>query len=268
MKRLMAGLIALVLGIASVGCASSPAVMAAAPTVKAGSMARFIVHNGVLYALDKRELVVYAFNEKGGVVPERVRSIPIPADGETLFPYGRLLFVGTRQAMLVYELADHALEPKLIGRASHVVSCDPVVVENDIAYVTLRSESTCRRGTNALIVFDVKNPTQPLELYKTVMASPRGLGVDGSMLFVADAKEGLLVFDISNPSQPKRINELRAIAGYDVIADAGRLFVSAEDGLYQYKYGPEGLDPEALSKIPIGASKDSALTVAEEPGAK
>ena len=119
---------------------------------------------------------------------------------------------------------------------------------------------------NALLIYDVKDPTQPQKLLERTMSSPNGLGVDGSMLFVADKRDGLLVFDVRDPRDPKVVNQLGNVAGYDVIANAGTLFISADDGLYQYKYGPEGVDPEALSKIPIGAS--TKLTVAEDPGAK
>jgi hypothetical protein len=261
MKRLMMGLFALVLGATSVGCASAPArVLGAAPTVKAGSLARFIEHEGYLYALSERELLIY--DVKTSERPSKVRTVPVNADAETLFPYGHLLFVGTRQGMLVYELAEDPTTPKLIGQASHVVSCDPVVVENDIAYVTLRSGSACRRGTNALLVFDVKDPTSPKQLAHKPMSSPHGLGVDGDKLFVADDKEGLLVFDVRNPSDPKLIGDTPGVKGYDLIAHAGTLFLSAEDGLYQYRYGQKGgVEPEPLSHIPIGAPK---LQVAAE----
>ncbi len=265
MKRLLSGLVALLLGATSAGCASSsaPAAVAAAPTVKAGSMARFIVHDGFLYALNHQSLIVYDLQKKAGGLPEKVSTIAIGADAETLFPYGRLLFVGTRQGMLVYELGDHPAAPALIGQASHVVSCDPVVVENDIAYVTLRSGSACRAGTNALLVFDVKDPTRPQELARQPMTSPNGLGVDGNNLFVADAKDGLLVFDVRDPREPRVIAEARSVTGYDVIADAGTLFVSADDGLYQYRYWPEGtIEPVPLSRIPNGKPK---LQVAAEP---
>lgn len=271
MKRLVTGLFALLLSATSLGCASSSApAIASAPTVKAGSMARFIVHNGFLYALNKMALVVYDLQKGIGAVPEKVGTIPLAADAETLFPYGHLLFVGTRQGMLVYELGDHPTTPKLIGQASHVVSCDPVVVENDIAYVTLRSGSACNRGANALLVFDVKDPTKPQQIAQRPMTSPHGLGVDGSTLFVADAKEGLLVFDVRDPREPKLIADARDVAGYDVIANAGTLFVSADDGLYQYRYGPEGkVEHEPLSRIPIGAPSPEAakpkLQVAADP---
>jgi hypothetical protein len=265
MKKLLAGLVALTLAAASVGCgsASPPAMAAAAPTVKAGSMARFIVHDGHLYALNRTELLVFELGGGLGAIPKRVGLVPISADAETLFPYGHLLFVGTRQGMLVYDLAESKTAPRLIGQASHVVSCDPVVVENDVAYVTLRSGSACRRGTNALLVFDVRDPTRPQQIAQHPMTSPHGLGVDGSTLFVADAKDGLLVFDVRDPRAPKLMAKAPEVSGYDVIANAGTLLVSADDGLYQYRYGPDGqVEPEPLSRIPVGAPK---LQVATEP---
>ena len=265
MSRLWSGILAIAIGAASVGCAaSSTPVMATAPTVKAGSLTRFIVQEQFLYALNKQQLIVYDLEKGPDAPPEKVRTLPIAAEVETLFPYGHLLFVGTRQGMLVYELADDPTAPKLIGQASHVVSCDPVVVENDIAYVTLRSSSSCRRGQNALLVFDVKDPTRPRELVSRPMTSPHGLGVDGNKLFVADAKDGLLVFDVRDPRDPKLIGEAHDVAGYDVIAHAGTLFVSAEDGLYQYRYGPKGdVAPQPLSRIPIGAPTLQVATEAK-----
>ncbi len=231
------------------GCAAASAPMAA-PTVKAGSMARFIVHQGFLYALDHSTLLVY--EAIPAALPQRVAELSVPAEAETLFPYGELLFVGTRQGMLVYSLQDPK-QPELIGQARHIYSCDPVVVENDIAYVTLRAGSLCRRGVNALLVFDVSDPTKPQELKRYPMASPRGLGVDGNILFVADAKDGLLVLDVREPTDPRLLGKVPDVTGYDVIAHAGILYVSADDGLYQYEYGPEGISRRLpLSRIPIG----------------
>lgn len=234
------------------GCArSSPG------AVQAGSMARFIAHDGFLYALDAHELKVYEAASSGS--PEHVRTIELTMTAETLYPYQRMLFVGTREGMLVYGLNDPS-DPELIGKAQHVFSCDPVVVENDIAYVTLRSAG-CNQGVDALIVFDVKDPTKPKELAKRTLASPHGLDIDGSALFVADKQDGLLVFDVRDPSKPSLLATVPNVAGYDVIARAGILFVSADDGLYQYRYGPEGtLAEKPLSRIPIGPPARSVLT--------
>jgi hypothetical protein len=135
-----------------------------------------------------------------------------------------------------------------------------VVVQNGLAYVTLRT-SGCRQGVNALLVFDVEDPTHPTELANHPLASPHGLDIDGSTLFVADKKDGLLVFDTRNPRKPLLIAKVPGIAGYDVIARAGILFVSADDGLYQYRYGPESIAGEKpLSRIPIVSPTRPALT--------
>lgn len=242
----------------SVGCGASAPVAATAPA-KAGSMARFIVHDGYLYALDQGKLVTY---EAAPGLPVKIGAVALGADAETLFPYGKLLFVGTRQGMLVYSLEDPE-QPSFVGQARHVYSCDPVVVDKDIAFVTLRAENQCRAGQNELLVFDVRNPTQPIQIAQRGMSSPHGLGVDGSLLFIADKQDGLLLFDVTDPKSPQQIGRVANIAGYDLIAHEGILYVSSNDGLYQYEYGPEGITKiDPVSKVPIG---DGTVMVAEDP---
>ena len=256
MKCIHAVCVALVAAL-GVGCAPARSGAVVSPTAstspgKAGSMARFIAHRDHLYALDGSRLIVYDTAFFG--LPREVHRIHVPAAAETLFPYGELLFVGTRQGMLVYSVVTPA-EPELIGRADHVYSCDPVVVEDDVAYVTLRSGAGCRQGVSMLLVYDVRSPTEPRQISGLPLASPHGLGVDGDVLFVADAVHGLLVLDVREPHDPKPLAMLPEVVGYDLIADDGLLFVSAEDGLYQYAYDQEGLTGLPVSRIPIGESK-------------
>jgi hypothetical protein len=254
MRLHLARLAVAALGLLGLGCAPMRAGTAGAPSAstKAGSMARFIVHHDHLYALNGSQLRTYEATSFGLLHP--VSTLRVPADAETLFPHGDLLFVGAQNGMLVYSLDDPG-RPDLVGRAAHVVSCDPVVVEGDVAYVTLRSGTGCRRGVDALLVFDVTDPTRPTEIARRPLASPHGLGVDDGVLFVADATQGLLVFDVRDPHTPRPIGTVPEIAGYDVIADRGVLFVSADDGLYQYLYGPDGIAWSfPLSRIPIGTT--------------
>jgi LVIVD repeat len=233
-----------------VGCSAGSAPMMASPTVKAGSMARFIARDGYLYALDPSVLKVYRLDADG--LPQHLHDEKLSVLAETLFPYGELLFIGARDGMVVYDLADPA-SPSLMGTARHLYSCDPVVVQNDVAYVTLRSGAKCRGGKNALLIFDVADPTAPREVNNLPLSSPHGLGVDGNTLFVADAVDGLLVFDLRDPQNPRPIGRAPDVKGYDVIAHAGVLIVSADDGIVQYAYGPEGITQrEPLSIIPVG----------------
>ena len=50
--------------------------------------------------------------------------------------------MGTPTGMLIYSLED-PLVPKYRSSVSHVFGCDPVVVEDDLAYVTVHSGNTC-----------------------------------------------------------------------------------------------------------------------------
>ena len=251
MKRLSLWILALALPILP-GCKHAGYATGAA-TVKSGSLARFVVHRDHMYAIDQADLKVYEATPEGSL--RFASSTPVSGVAETLFPYEDLLFIGTRTGMLVYSLID-PVYPEFLGEAAHVYSCDPVVVQNDVAYVTLRSGSTCRRGDNALFVFDVSNPTAPREVARRPMQSPRGLGVDGAILFVADAREGLVVYDVHKPGHPRRVGSVPSISGYDVIADGGILYVSADSGLYQYAYDARGISqPQPLSRIPIGSKR-------------
>jgi hypothetical protein len=261
-RRWQLGLgIALVGAATALGCAPAPAAVATA-TTKAGSLARFIVHNGYLYALSSNnQLLVYQTG--GGSSPVKAASVDVPAAAETLFPHGELLFVGTREGMLVYDVATPD-KPSLIGRAEHVYSCDPVVAQGNIAYVTLREGNPCRGGINALLVFDISKPTDPRQLAHKPLSRPGGLGVDGNTLFVVDAVDGLLVLDVRDPAHPHPIGELPDMKGYDLIANAGILIVSADDGVYQYEYGPEGLG-RRVSRIPIGSVPSPTLVRAAGP---
>lgn len=233
------------LSIGSVGCGGSQAL-----GTRSGSMARFIARNGYLYALNDRELKVYRIIQ--GQSPTPVYSLMVNASAETLFSYGSMLFVGTRRGMLIYSLQTRDT-PTLIGQAEHLYSCDPVVVENDFAYVTLRADSDCRFGENLLLVFDVSRPTRPEQIARYPLGNPHGLAVDGPILFVTDKKDGLQVLDISDPYEPRLLLRQARIKGYDAIADRGMLYISADSGLYQYTYNnAQGFSLTRLSRISIG----------------
>jgi hypothetical protein len=174
----------------------------------------------------------------------------VGTDAETVFLAGHLLYVGARTGLYVYRVADPE-RPKYVGEQRHVYACDPVVVQQDVAFVTLRSgQPGCARGENELRIYDVSDPTQPRVRRSYPMRSPGGLGVDGNLLFVVDGAAGLKVFDATDPLQLRLREILPAVHGYDVIPNRGVLIVSAADGLYQYDYRDGPL--RQLSRLPIG----------------
>ncbi len=139
--------------------------------------------------------------------------------------------------MSIFNLVDPS-EPKLITTYTHMRSCDPVVVEGDYAYVTLRDGTTCSGFTNQLEVINISDLTRPSLLYTYPMTNPHGLGIDNNTLFICDGKDGLKIFDATEKGRIK--DNLKAhykdIQTFDVIPYTNIVMMIAEDGLYQYDY--------------------------------
>ncbi|MBA4056233.1 MAG: hypothetical protein C0490_16075, partial [Marivirga sp.] len=156
-------------------------------TGQGGSMTRFAIHNNYLYVVDHLEISV--FNIKDNAF-EKVGNVTAGSGLETIFAKGEYLYLGANDAMYIYSLA-RPEEPEFIFRYSHIVSCDPVVVQGNRAYVTLRNGSFCNRGSNALEIIDISNPYEPTLISNHPMQSPHGLAVDDNLLFLCEGDNGL-----------------------------------------------------------------------------
>ena len=132
----------------------------------------------------------------------------------------------------------------------HVFGCDPVVVENDIAYVTIHSGNFCGQNANDLLIYDVSNVKSPRHIVSYAMTKPKGLGIDNGTLFVCD--DGLKIFNASNPQtlMANRIVHYSGMDGFDVIPFNNVLIMIADNGLYQYDYSDLS-QIKPLSKLPF-----------------
>jgi len=113
-----------------------------------------------------------------------------------------------------------------------------VVVENNHAFVTLRSGSLCTNANNQLDVIDVSNATAPKLLITYPFTNPHGLGIDNGTLFICDGTEGLKVFDAKDVMKITNnpLSHFKNIQSTDVIPHNKRLWMTGTDGLYQYSY--------------------------------
>jgi hypothetical protein len=143
------------------------------------------------------------------------------------------------------------LKPERQSMISHVFGCDPVVVENDIAYVTVRSGTFCGQDANELIIVDVSDVKRPKHIVTYNMKSPKGLGIDDGTLFVCD--DGLQIFNANNPQtiMANRLAHFKDMDGFDVIPVNNVLMMIAADGIYQYDY-TDLQHIKQLSRLPIG----------------
>ncbi len=215
-----------------------------------GSMARFTIKGDYLYAIDQSNLHVFDITIL--TKPKPGASIEVGWDIETIFPYRENLFIGSRSGMHIYDISSPAY-PLHLSTFAHILSCDPVVVNDTVAFVTLRSGTTCRSDFgNQLDVINISDLRKPKLLTSYPMYNPHGLGVDGNLLFVCEGEKGLEIYKTDDlldiPSN--KITEFTGIDAFDVIPYRDKLLMIGNDGLYQFDYSnPEKI--KLLSTLPV-----------------
>ena len=215
-----------------------------------GSTARFTVSGNTLYMVSSTALQAYDISNNSD--PKKGSKTSLGFGVETIFPYRNNLFIGTKTGMYIYDI-NQPNAPRQVGLYTHILSCDPVVVQGNYAYVTLRSGTNCRNqsiSVNSLDVIDISNLASPKLLRSYPMTNPRGLGADSSLLFIGEGDQGLRVMDISNPIDVRELQYFYNTKTYDVIPTKKLLIVTGPDGIYQYSYA-DLKQLKLLSKIPV-----------------
>jgi len=212
-----------------------------------GSMSRFSIYNDHLYSVINNYLNV--FDLTGNKPVKAGADFYIGRNVETIFSYKDNMFMGTPTGMLIYSVKD-PLKPVFQSSLSHVYGCDPVVVENDLAYVTVHSGNLCGQSSNELFIVDVSNIKSPKQLVSYTMTNPKGLGIDNGKLFLCD--DGLKIYKVTDPQtiMSNQLAHYSGMNGYDVIPQNNILLMIASDGLYQYNYSDLN-NIRQISKIPI-----------------
>ncbi len=198
-----------------------------------GSMSRFGLYKDYLYVVLNDYMSI--FNLAGDEPEKAVENMYIGGSVETIFSYKDCMFMGTPTGMMIYSVAD-PLKPEYQSMMWHVYGCDPVVVENDIAYVTVHSGNNCGQNFNELIILNVKDVKNPQPIVSYTMTKPKGLGIDNGTLFLCD--DGLKIYNAEDPQtlMANRLAHYSGMEGYDVIPYDNVLMMIADDGIYQYDY--------------------------------
>jgi len=219
------------------------------PAGVAGSMASFAIFDCYLYVIDQNKVDILDLrNKEEG--PIFLNTFYVSGGIETLFPYKDKLFIGSASGMFIYDNAN-PIEPMPLGRFTHARACDPVVVKDNYAFVTLRDGTWCEGFDNQLDVVDITDLLNP-KLVKTYpMDNPHGLAVRDNELYLCDGASGLKVFDIAdvNAIDQNQLQHVKDINTYDAIALPGKnvLLVIGADGFYQYDIS----DPENLKELSL-----------------
>ncbi len=218
-----------------------------------GSLARFIIKDNYLYGVNNNNLQV--INIQNSTQPSVGSSIPLARIAETLFVENNVLFIGTQTGMLIYDIKEGSI-PQLISTFNHFKSCDPVVVQNGYAYITLRQGNRCGNWQNVFQIVDIHVLNSPQLVKSYPLTSPYGLGIDNKTLFICDGNAGLKIYDVTDPlrADENLIKAYPHVKAFDVIPLQKSLILMAADGIYQYNYADLSNIKE-ISKIPISALK-------------
>ncbi|MBD0777221.1 hypothetical protein HPE56_05390 [Maribacter sp. ANRC-HE7] len=198
-----------------------------------GSLARFKIVGDYLYAVDSHTINV--FNIQDLEDPQDLEDVYAGFDIETIFNRDQYLFLGSMRGMYIYDISSPAT-PTFVSEFQHGTACDPVVVDGNYAFVTLRGGNRCGATESGLFIVDISDIANPELTISYSLDGPYGLGVKGDKLFVCDGESGLKVYDKSNVEDLISLNHFKDINTFDVIPLENSLLMVGEDMLYQYEY--------------------------------
>ncbi len=201
-----------------------------------GSMARFGLYKDMLYVVDQYSLYTFKLNSASEAT--LLNTSGIGWNVETIFISDNHMFLGTQNGMMVFSL-EVPESPSQVGSYSHITSCDPVVIQGDLAFVTLHGGTTCHGTVNQLDVVQMSSGYSKFTTLKSYpMYSPHGLGIDGDLLFICDGDAGLKIYNAADPLAVTQnmVASFPSINAYDVIPMNNYLFLIGAKGFTLYDY--------------------------------
>ena len=202
---------------------------------KSGSITRFAIFQDYMYVLNLNEVQTYDIKDREH--PVLVHQLPTDYGLETITIYDNTVFLGSTTALYILDISNPAA-PVILSQSDRLSDigfsgCDPVVVQGNYAYSTIKTiENVCGNfsAMSALVVYDVSDKSAPIALGTYPLSIPNGLGYKDHYLFVCDeGSDQLLVFDISDPAALVFTNYSVAITDpYDLIVDGQRMIVSTK----------------------------------------
>lgn len=201
-----------------------------------GSLARFQIVDDYLYTVGVNEMTV--FNIANLSQPALVHTDYAGWNIETMFHADGYLYLGGTNGMFIHSIENPAV-PEYVSQFTHWIGCDPVVVDGDYAYLTLRGGNECGQEESVLEVIDVSDKYNPTLIAQHILDNPYGLGFKDNNLFVCDGTSGLKVYDKTNPLELQIIDTFTNVDAIDIIPLEDRLLMISDSALYQYEYQSE-----------------------------
>lgn len=228
----------------------------------AGSYARFMIVNNFLYVVDQAN--IKTFSLANPAVPASLDEQNIGSNIETIFYFSDKLFIGAGSGLYIYTLGSDGI-PQRAGEFLYsnfefgIEPCDPVVANETYAYVTLNTTNRVQRcrvtadiQINLLNIFNITNIFKPELVAQYNMFNPKGVALDGDILFLCEDTQGLKVFNVADPTQIVLLKHFTGFTSYDVIPLDGLLLLVGPENVYQFDYSDIN-NIVLISQLPLGA---------------
>lgn len=207
-------------------------------TGQGGSLARFQIVDNYLYTVGSHEMIIFNISNLSN--PTLANTHYAGNNIETLFQADGYLYIGSTDGMYIYDLVNPE-NPAYVSEFVHWTGCDPVVVDGDYAYLTLRGGNNCGQQESVLEVIDIKDKAKPTLAARHTLENPYGLGIKSNTLFICDGTAGLKLFNKVDPLKINMIKQFKNIQAKDVIPLDDKLLMIGGDTLYQYNYVLDGV---------------------------
>lgn len=211
---------------------------------QSGSITRFAVHNGYMYALNLNEVLTYSLAQADQ--PALVHRLPADYGLETIIIYDNTIYIGSRSALYILDISNPAA-PVILSKTNREDAffngCDPVVVKGDYAYSTVKIiQNVCGNVSteSALLVYDVRDKSAPVRVGTYPLGQPNGLGYKDNYLFVCDeGADRLEVFDIGNPEALASLpaSAVGLVDPVDLIVNGDKMIVSTKTDFQIFDVG-------------------------------
>ena len=155
---------------------SSTGSNAGSGTGVAGSMAKMVILTNFLYTIsDSHDLSI--LDVSNAASPGPAKPFFAGYDLETIYPFQNKLFLGSKEGVFIYDISNPT-QPAKQGVFTHGNACDPVIADENYAYVTLHAGTSCGGASNELDVVNVQDLQNPVLVKTYPMTKPEGLSKD------------------------------------------------------------------------------------------
>jgi len=203
-----------------------------------GSYAKFQIKNNALYTLDNWKLNIFNISTSTETFFDHNLYLNNWFGNgilETLFIQKQYLFVGATDGMYIVDVQNE-FNPQFVSQFTHGLACDPVVVNQNVAYLTIRANNTCwgNEIESQINVIDISNINNPILSSTYLIDEPYGLGYHNNTLYVCNDLNKLNIFDAS--TNDLQLENTYNINVKDVIPLETHLIAVGNQKIIQFSY--------------------------------